>query len=216
MTFSKMAKKIVLLFALLFMFCACDREYYVETPVGTWQMADALIIARSPLGETIEASSMKELATGVLGVIKKFFPDEDYSEAEAQIGEMDDIPFTFTEDRTFRFAFLKDGTFRSYTRDDNGVWTDSGTAGEYSYAGYRLTLYNTREDGTNSTVPCTVIRLTNKKLVLQMKVADLLDLPGGTPLQSGSAEEDGDAAATVLSMLGMIDLTTELSFDHVR
>ena len=210
-----MAKKLFVLVSLLFALCSCDREYYVDNPEGTWQMTDAKVIARSPMGETIEATSMKELVQGALRIIKAYMPDEDYSDYEKQIDEMDDTPFSFTEDQTFRFKFLKDGNYISYTKN-NGVWEPGDGGGEYSYAGSRLTFYSNNEDGSVTTIPCNVIRITNKKLILQMKVADMLSLPGGSPLDGGLSEENEESTLMVLSMLRLIDLTTELSFDKVK
>lgn len=209
--------RLIAIFALFFTLFACDREYYVEDPEGTWQMTDAKIIARSPTGETIEASSLKELLLGTMKIIKAYMPDEDFSEYEKQIEEMEDKPFSFTEDQTFRFGFKKDGTYLSYTKNKEGVWVAGDGGGEYSYAGTRLTFYSDNEDGTVTTIPCIVLRLTNKTLILQMKVADMLSLPGGSPLdESLSDSENGESTLMVLSMLRLIDLTTELSFDKVK
>jgi len=214
-----MKLRIIALFALVFTLFACDREYYVEEPEGNWQMTNMKIIANSPLGGTIEATSLKELLQGTMDIIKTYMPDEDYSEYENYIAEMEDVPFSFTEDQTFRFRFLKDGTFVSYTKNKDGVWEAGEGGGEYSYAGTRLTFYSDNEDGTVNTIPCTVVRLTNKTLILQMKVADMFSLPGGSPLDGsliGEEDEGNDSALMVLSMLRLIDLTTEVSFDKVR
>lgn len=210
-----MKVRIIAFFAVLFTLFACDREYYVEDPEGTWQMADAKIIARSPMGETIEATSMKELLQGTLQILKSYMPEEDFSEYEKQIEGMEDTPFSFTEEQTYRFRFLKDGKYLSYTKKD-GKWEESEGGGEYSYAGTRITFYSDNEDGSVTTIPCTVIRLTNKKLILQMKVADMLSLPGGSPLDDSLSSEDNESTMMVLSMLRIIDLTTELSFDKVK
>ena len=212
-----MKLRLIAIFALIFTLFACDREYYVEEPYGTWQMSDVKIIARSPMGETIEATSLKELLQGAMRILKSYMPDEDFSEYETYVDEMEDTPFSFTEDQTIRFNFLKDGTFKGYTKNKEGVWEAGEDAGEYSYAGTRLTLYGDNEDGTVTTIPCTVVRLTNKTLILQMSVADLIGLSGGTSLSGGqSGEDDGESAMMALSMLRIIDLNTELTFNKVR
>ncbi len=213
-----MKLRFLALFALVVTLFSCDREYYVDDPQGTWQMGDVMISMRSPMGETIEATSLKELASGVLQVVKKYMPEEDFTEAETFVSEMEDTPFTFTEDQTFRFRFNKDDTFQTFTKNGKGEWETDGVLGEYSYAGSKLTLYGYNEDGGSTTVPCTVVRLTNKKLIMQMKVVNLLDLPGGSPLESGlqSDGEGDDSSAMIMSMLGFIDLTTELSFDKIK
>lgn len=213
-----MKLRFLALFALVVTLFSCDREYYVDDPQGTWQMGDVMISMRSPMGETIEATSLKELASGVLQVVKKYMPEEDFTEAETFVSEMGDTPFTFTEDQTFRFRFNKDDTFQTFIKNDKGEWETDGVLGEYSYAGSKLTLYSDNEDGGSTTVPCTVVRLTNKKLIMQMKVVNLLDLPGGSPLESGlqSDGEGDDSSAMIMSMLGFIDLTTELSFDKIK
>ena len=213
-----MKMRFIALFAILLALFSCDREYYVEDPEGNWQMTDAKIVARSPMGGTIEATSLKELLLGTLQIIKQYMPDEDYSDFEKQIEEMEDTPFSFTDDQTFRFLFKKDGTFTSSTKNKDGVWETGDGGGDYSYAGTRLTFYSDNGDGTVTTIPCTVLRLTNKTMILQMKVADMLSLPGGSPMSEGlSADsEDGDSALMILSMLRMIDLTTELTFVKVK
>lgn len=209
--------RIIAIFALIFTLVACDREYYVEEPYGTWQMSDMKIIARSPTGETIEATSLKELLQGTIKIIKTYIPDGDYSEYEQMIAEMEDTPFSFTEDQTIRFCFLKDGSFKGYTKNKDGVWESGEDGGEYSYAGTRLTMYGDNEDGTVTTIPCTVVRLTNKTMILQMSVADLVGLSGGTSLSGSQSEEDGaESAMMALSMLRIIDLTTELTFNKVK
>ena len=212
-----MKLRLIAIFALVFTLFACDREYYVEEPYGTWQMSDVKIIARSPMGETIEATSLKELLQGTMRILKTYMPDEDFSDYETFIAEMEDTPFSFTEDQTIRFNFLKDGTFKGYTKNKEGVWEAGEDGGEYSYAGTRLTLYGDNEDGTVTTIPCTVVRLTNKTLILQMSVADLIGLSGGTSLSGvQSGEDDGESAMMALSMLRIIDLNTELTFNKVR
>lgn len=214
-----MKLRIIALFALFFTLFACDREYYVDEPEGNWQMTDMKIIAHSPLGETIEATSLKELLLGTLKILNSFMPEEDFSEYEGFVAELEDLPFAFTEDQTFRFRFNKDGTFISYIKNEDGIWEADESGGEYSYAGTRLTLYSDNEDGTVNTVPCTVVRLTNKTMILQMKVADMLTLPGGSPLDGsleGEEGENNDSALMALSMLRLIDLTTEVSFEKVR
>jgi len=215
-----MKLRFLALFALVVTLFSCDREYYVDDPQGTWQMGDMMISMRSPMGETIEATSLKELASGVIQVVKKYFPEEDFTETEKTIAEMEDTPFTFTEEQTFRFRFNKDETFQTYIKNDKGEWETDGVLGEYSYAGSKLTLYSLNEDGSSTTVPCTVVRLTNKKLIMQMKVVNLLDLPGGSPLEGslsgGGEEEADDSSAMIMSLLGFIDLTTELSFDKIK
>ena len=197
---------------------SCNIERVVDTVEGSWQLSDAKIIARTPLGENIEATSTKELLLGALKIAKAYFPeDTDLSEFEEQINEMEDTPFSFTqEDNAFRLQFSKDGTFRSLTKDKDGKWTASDTDGEYSYAGYRLVMYFANEDGTQSQVPATIVKLTNKHLTILVKLADMFSMPIGNPMATEGDDDDEGLEGMNISMLfNLIDLTTELNFNKV-
>lgn len=211
-----MKKLIILIIASFLALVSCDREYVVEHVDGTWQMSNATLIISIPGSQPIEASSSKELFRGVLGMIKAYMPDEDFSETEAEIEKMEDTPFSFSEDDTFRLEFKKDGTFCSWLKGDDGKWVQSETFGEYSYAGYRLTMYNEQEDGSNQTVPGTILKLTNKQLVLQVKLADMFSMPVSNPLYSEMDNSGEGNAAMYMAMLSYIDVTTDLSFNKVK
>jgi len=194
---------------------SCDIERVEDSVEGCWQISDAKLIIHAPMGKTIEASSVKELVSGVLDMVKTFAPDEDFSDAEEFIDKIEDKPFSFAEeDSAFRLDFKKDGTFCSMTREDDGKWVTSDSSGEYSYAAYRLTLYFDKEEGATSTVPCKVLRITNKHLAFQLNLADMFDMPVGNPLDQDMDFEDG--GSEMAAMLSMIELTTELNFNRVK
>ena len=215
-----MKRLFILLIVSLLALVSCDREYVVEHVDGIWQMSNASLTISIPGNQPIEASSTKELFSGVLGLVKAFMPEEDFSETEAEIAKMEDTPFSFTEEQTFRLEFKKDGTFCSWAREDNGKWTQSESMGEYSYAGYRLTMYSDNEDGTNRTIPGVILKLTNKQLVLQLKLADLYGMPVSNPLNSetlGSGDdEEENSPAMYMALLSYIDVTTDLYFNKVK
>lgn len=212
-----MKKLFILAFAALLALVSCDREYVVEHVDGTWQMGNATLTISFPGAPVVEASSTKQLYTGIINIAKSYMPDEDYSEAEAEIAKMEDTPFAFTEDNTFRLEFRKDGTFCSWLKGDDGKWVQSESSGEYSYAGYRLTMYSENEDGTNRTIPGVILKLTNKQLVLQLKLADLFGMPVTNPLSGEIDSEDEESSlALYMAILSYIDITTDLSFQKVK
>lgn len=198
--------------------CSCNMERVVDSVEGTWQLDNAKIIARTLTGETIEATSAKELLLGTVRIIQSMMSEEDkeeFTEIEEEINKMDDIPFSFTEeDNSFRLQFSKDGSFRAFAKDDDGKWVVSDQDGEYSYAGYRLTMYFQNEDGTQSQTPCTIVKLTNKHFSILVKLADMFQMPVGNPM-AGGGEDYIDTDMDISMLFNILDLTTELNFNKV-
>ena len=207
---------IAILFACL---CSCNMERVVDSVEGTWQLSDAKIIARTPAGNTIEASSAKELLLGTLEIARSFIPEEDKESLdgfEEEIQKMKDVPFSFAdENNAFRLNFGKDGKFRALTKDSEGRWVAEDGEGEYAYAGYRLTMYFQNEDGTEAQTPCTIVKLTNKHFTILVKLADMFQMPVGNPLGGEDDYPDMEEGMDISMLFNIIDLTTELNFNKV-